>query len=291
LEGMYGLPLAVLRSPEKHQPGMEQPRNVGVRLLADLPSRDERFEGLSHVWFLDTDVIPDPDALASFAHAEFATEVWRCPECGHIEIGPDETESSECPACFTVNANDEGDTWEPVDVVQVGPYDWLPPGKREPMPELKNDPRWPSFDSHKPTDVLTSDLSAGLACFSGNLVWPIDAFQRIGGFWDELHHGRCEDGELGLRAVGMGLGISYVADARGWHLHHDRNVEWIEQTNAIDVPKLNARHPWKELGYGHDELFVVDQEGKRFDCRCGDCGRSFPSAEIWQHKATCNGRV
>lgn len=195
-----------------------------------------------HVWFIDSDVLVGPDCLSQFEAA------WRSAD----------------PA------------------ILVGPYDWMPAGQREPMPELRNDPRWPSFDAWdgKPR---RGDLSAGLGCFSGNLVWPIDEFERVGGFWNELHHGRCEDGELGLRAVAMDVPIVLVPQARGWHMHHDVNTNLVFERNARDVPMLNARHPWVQ-GSG---IFVADREGKRFEVTCPGCGANMSTAEWWAHAAAC----
>jgi hypothetical protein len=239
VEGAYPIPLAVLTA-SKHQPGEEQPRNIGVRLLRDLEVGKE----LTHVWFLDTDVLVAPDCLEMYEAAMLA---------------------------------------EPIDRILAGPYEWMPPGVREPMPDLKNDPRWVSFDAHEPFEMLRNDLSAGLACFSGNLLWPIEEFERVGGFWNDLHHGRCEDGELGLRAVSMQVPISYVRGARGWHLYHDFDPQVVEERNARDVPMLNERHPWVE-GEG---LFVEDADGKRFSMKCPNCRCEFPSSQIWAHKADC----
>lgn len=241
LEGNYNIPLAILRT-DKHEPGEEQPRNIGVRLVRDLEARGDF--SFSHVWFLDSDILIEPDCLEMY---ELAMQA------------------------------------EPIERILIGPYEWMPPGVREPMPDLKNDPRWVSFDVHEPFEMLRGDLSAGLACFSGNLIWPIGEFERVGGFWNELHHGRCEDGELGLRAVSMQVPISYVKGARGWHMYHDFNPEVVQERNARDVPMLNERHPWVK-GEG---LFVEDADGKRFSMRCPSCGAEFPSSEIWAHKNDC----
>jgi len=241
VDGPYPIPLAVLHAP-KHQPGEEQPRNIGVRLVRDLDGQHAL--GITHVWFLDTDVIVGPDCLEMFEDAMSA---------------------------------------EPIDRILIGPYEWMGPGQRAPEPDLYNDPRWASFNGHEPFEMLTGDLSAGLACFSGNLVWPIGEFERVGGFWNELHHGRCEDGELGLRAVSMQVPISYVRAARGWHLYHDFDPEVIQARNARDVPMLNERHPWVQ-GEG---VFVEDADGKRFSVKCPQCEKEFPSAEIWAHKSEC----
>lgn len=264
---------AVVRPIEKHEPGLEQPRNVGVRVIEEVNHRNamlrQRYP-ITHVWFLDSDILVDAGALAAYRAVA-----------------------------------------EPKRVL-VGPYDWMPEHHREPIPELKNDPRWPSFDSSPADKVFTEDLSAGLACFSGNLVWPIDEFARIGGFWNEIHHGRCEDGELGLRAVACGVPISLVAAARGWHQGHPIDMEETLRRNYRDVPMLNLRHPWvegmckckhKSSDHAPDglrpcmacdcvrlekivELFVVEEDGRRFNARCA-CGWEGNTAEIWAHQAGC----
>lgn len=241
--GALPFPVAVLQAA-KHEPGLDQPRNVGVGLVRDLDQKHAI--GVTHVWFLDSDILIGEDCLEMFENAMQA---------------------------------------EPIERILLGPYDWMMPGQREAQPDLFNDPRWASFREHEPWEMLTNDLSAGLACFSGNLIWPIAEFERVGGFWNELHHGRCEDGELGLRAVSMQVPISYVREARGWHLWHEVNGELVEQRNARDVPMLNERHPWVQ-GEG---VFMEDAEGKRFSVECPDCSQRFPSAAIWAHKAECQG--
>jgi len=237
----YPIPVETVRIP-KHTPGQEQPRNVGVL------HAQEKVPDLTHVWFLDSDIICLSITLEKFVQAMMS----------------------------------EG---EPR--ILVGPYDWLPPGAQEPVPDLKNDPRWVTFDESYPWEIRRGELAAGLACFSGNLVWPVDLFAHVGGFWDELHHGRCEDGELGLRAVAMGVGVSFVKEARGWHVWHQVDINAVHQKNSRDVPMLNERHKWKERpDSGGEELLVVEEDGRRFNWRCGECGEEMNSALIWAHKAT-----
>jgi GT2 family glycosyltransferase len=220
----------------KHQPGRDQPRNVGVRhALLYEPE-------VTHVWFLDSDVLVDPGCLE------------------HLE---------------------ETMSWAPEAGIAVAPYDWMPAGSRSPIHDLYNDMRWPMFNAYDGR-VYTDDLSAGLACFSGNLMWRIDEFQRVGGFWSELHHGRCEDGELGLRAVAMGVPIVLAPLARGWHLWHPENHDLKVQRNERDVPMLNDRHPWVQ-GRG---VFMVDRDGKAFDVRC-ECGDVVPTIAWWEHAQAC----
>lgn len=256
----------VLELP-KHEPGMTQPRNLGVKALVELGRYD-------YVWFLDTDCAPEPDCLMAFE--------WAMLQAG--------------------------------DRILVGRYDWLAEGAetlRDGIVEF--DPRAASFAEFSPLQVFKGDLSAGLACFSGNLVWPVKGFQRVGGFWNEIHHGRCEDGELGLRAVKMGLPISYVGLAVANHHWHPRNGRLAMEWNARDVPMLNERHPWVEsrCSCGHQKtmhmtaqhdgackecqckgfeqaIFMVEQDGRRFDARCPvpGCEWTGNTAGIWAHEAT-----
>jgi hypothetical protein len=218
---------------EKHQPGQEQPRNVGLRRLREIAP------DCNYVWFLDSDLIFQPDILDRYRAG--------------------------------LETMDE-------DRILIGPYDWLPQAQSGIIPELRNDPRWASFDAHGPQDILVGDLGAALACFGGNLVWPVEEFERVGGFHPELHHGRCEDGELGLRASSLGVPMSFVRDARAWHVWHPINVQRTLDANRRDVPLINTWHPWVE-GQG---LIVTAQDGARFDFRC-PCGAQVNSLEYWQH--------
>jgi glycosyltransferase involved in cell wall biosynthesis len=228
----------------KHEPGAEQPRNVGVRKLAEF------FSDLNAVWFVDSDVLFADDALAQLAV-----------------------------------------TWEAVDEGRVimAPYDWLPEGPRTIRPDIRNDPRWAMLNEdrwrYSESSTSRGELNVGLGCFSGNLVWPIDEFVRIGGFWNEIHHGRCEDGELGLRAVAHGIPITACAGARGYHLWHPVNYELATQRNARDVPMLNARHPWVQ----NQGITVVEEDGRRFNQRCDRCGAVINTLEWWSHRAECKG--
>lgn len=220
----------------KHQPGMEQPRNLGVRhLMKDHPD-------LSHVWFLDSDVLVKPDTCLFYRAA----------------------------------ASKAG-----MDCILIGPYEWMAPGVEEPQPELYNDMRWPMF-RERGGERIVKDLSVGMGNFGGNLVWPVNKFTEVGGFHPDLFHGRCEDGELGARATLLGVPMCLVPRARGWHVWHDRNEALIFQRNSIDVPKIDAMHPWI-----HEKGFVVaEADGLRFDYQCSVCGEQVNSALMWEHAET-----
>lgn len=231
----------------KHKPGMPQPRNVGVGIAR------QHVRDLTHVAFLDSDVVVHNDWLETIMDA----------------YGSDP------------------------DRIMVCPYEWLPDGVRPgrtpnfwtAVQSVYTDQRWAMFNASPREKVYYADLSAGLACWSGNLVWPIEEFRRVGGFWHEIHHGRCEDGELGLRAVAMGVGISFCAQARGYHLDHSVNTAWKLEANARDVPMLNKRHPWVQQG----GVFLVDRDGKAFDATCPSCGAVVSTGEWWDHAEACPG--
>lgn len=227
---------------QKHEPGREQPRNVGVRAAI------HRWRDANAIWFIDSDVLFGPQTL------EFYKERWEAVDHGRIMIGP---------------------------------YDWMHAGQIEiPTENANPDGRWPMILEDRWQDLTyesTEQLNVGLGCYSGNLVWPVDEFMKIGGFWNEIHHGRCEDGELGLRAVATGIPITCEPRARGFHQEHARNMEWILAANTRDVPMLNARHPWVQ-GHG---LFVVEKDGKRFDQKCPKCGDLINTNEFWGHEKTC----
>lgn len=214
----------------KHEPGQEQPRNVGVRVLREV------HPDVTHAWFLDSDILVRPNCL------QFYEE-------------------------------------QPEDAILIGPYEWMPPGVTEPIPDLHNDPRWEMF-LERAHEAVVADLGVALGCFGGNLVWPIAEFTRIGGFHPMLYHGRCEDGELGLRAAAHRIPMVLVPDARGFHVSHPVNHELAFQRNQRDVPLLNSWHPWvQEKG-----LIVTDQDGARFDFACA-CGQQVNTLEMWRHMA------
>lgn len=215
----------------KHQPGHEQPRNVGFTRLRQLDP------GVEYCWFLDSDLLVAGDALRSYA-----------------------------------------DVARP-DRILVGPYDWLPPGRGDRARSLRNDIRWPAFERYAPTDPQHG-VHAFLACLGGNIVWPVEVFSTLGGFSRHLYHGRCEDGELALRAHEHHVPVGFVRDARAWHLHHPVNLEDVYAKNRVDNPKLLDWHPWLA-----DEGFVlVDEDGTRFDYVCPVCGEQMNCHYFWEHR-------
>jgi hypothetical protein len=239
-----GLPMIRVRAP-KHEPGLEQPRNIGVR--AGMEWLGSSSLAPDYVIFLDSDILVAEDWLRSYYDA------W-------------------------------ASTFTPADIdrILIGPYVWMAPGEREIGGKVMlAEQRQAMFDTYGPEHTFRGDLSAGLACFSGNLAWPLKEFVRVGGFWSELHHGRCEDGELGARAVAMGVPIGLAAGAKGWHMDHPRNHSETLRRNARDVPMLDARHPWIQ-GHG---VFMVDRDGKAFDVECPVCECQVPTIEWWQHAA------
>ncbi len=133
-------------------------------------------------------------------------------------------------------------------------------------------------EKHEPK---IAKLNVALGCFGGNLVWPISRFRCVGGFHPELHHGRCEDGELGLRAASYRIPMVLVPEARGWHIAHNIDVELAKVRNERDVPLINKWHPWVE----EKGLVVTDEDGARFDFVCR-CGAQVNTLLMWDHVAT-----
>jgi hypothetical protein len=232
---------------DKHEPGKEQPRNVGVHYLQNATDSE-------YVWFLDSDCVPHYEAAQAYKDAWY--------------LNPD------------------------LRRIFIGPYDYLPKNDTQPYEKIKNDPRWAAFDVAQNSDVHINDISIGLACFGGNLVWPIKDFITLGGFWNDLHMGRCEDGELGIRACAAQIPMSLVKEARAYHIWHEGNNEKTGmpsttaqklKANKRDVPMINERHPFvQDRG-----LVVADEDGKRFDQRCPDCGDLINTGIYWSHKAHC----
>lgn len=229
--GVMPFPIHAVRLAEKHRPGMEQPRNVGVRWLSP---------EVTHAWFLDSDILVEPHTLLRYreAHERHAAH----------------------------------------DPVLIGPYELsMPEGLREPHPDMFIDLRWAMF-RERDEGPFVADLGVALGCFGGNLVWPVERFTCVGGFHPQLHHGRCEDGELGLRAASHRIPMVLVAGARGYHLWHEVNGDLARERNVRDVPLLNQWHPWvQEQG-----LVVTDADGARFEFVC-ECGLQVNTLLMWQH--------
>jgi glycosyltransferase involved in cell wall biosynthesis len=155
-----------------------------------------------------------------------------------------------------------------------GYYNWL--NKRGGQAE--QDYRMNMFEEFGPDDVLEYHLGAALANFSGNLVWPLDEFKRVGGFHPGLSAGRVDDGELGVRAATYGIGTSFLFENKGHHIYHDVDGARVRRINTAEVPLINQWHPYiQELG-----IVPRDLDGKRFNYIC-ECGEEVNTLEMWSH--------
>lgn len=202
-------------------------------------------QGVEWAWFVDSDVIVEPGAYRAILAA--------------IEQGPD-------------------------DAVICGAYDWLAPGPRSLVPRGGHgigeaDYRWEMFDTYPVNEVLRYHLGAALANFSGNLVWPLEEFFRVGGFNPGLTAGRVDDGELGVRASVGGVGTRFCKELRGVHLWHPINFEWVTRINAEEVPLINAWHPYIES----QGIVPVPEDGVRLNMVCRECGAEVNTLEMWGH--------
>jgi hypothetical protein len=260
-----GSQVGIVQTEQRHEPGREQPRNVGVRVL------QQRHPELNYVWFLDADILVGG---ATMAHLELAY----------------------------VRAQMQN-----VEPILVGPYEWLSEGMRAPMPEVRTDFREAMFNELN-LQITVSQLGVALGNFGGNLAWPISEFVRIGGFHPQLYMGRCEDGELGLRAASHRIPMMLVKEARGYHMAHAVDHQEAMRRNERDVPLLNSWHPWVQVKCtncdavwqgGRDTcancggtetkggLIVTDQDGARFDYVCA-CGHQVNTLEMWAHMENCD---
>ncbi len=192
---LAGVPVLFVDA-NKFERGQMMTRNIGVQRLSEHGMATEL------IWFLDSDVMVEPLALAQMCEARFC--------------------------CVS----------RPL--VVAGPYEWLPPGYGLRDPRIKNAPWWNTVGSIGEGQHRYS-RSAALCNLSGNLLWEWDAFIDVGGFHSELKRG--EDGELGLRAAAHGIETLFV-EARGWHLWHPVNERGVGEANAVDLPKIDAWHPW-----------------------------------------------
>jgi GT2 family glycosyltransferase len=192
---------------------------------------------INYIWFLDSDIIVDYDCL-TFYNLALKSEPNR---------------------------------------ILIGPYEWLPEGKRKIDKSLYNDPRTQMFKDFDYDYTSVGEINFALANFGGNIVYPLEEFKRVGGFWNELSAGRVEDGEMGLRCAAMGVPMAVVSKARGWHLDHPVNINWKIETNAKEVPMINSRHPWIEK----EGIILVEKDGKRFDWVNPKTGKSVNTLEIW----------
>jgi GT2 family glycosyltransferase len=229
--------IKILEAP-KHVAGSGtlQPKNYGAAFV------DRHYNDITHLWFLDSDIIVEKSALEAYIEAHF------------IEVG--------------------------IDRILIGPYEWLPANERKINPDIHNDPRTQMFEDYNIEYTSVGEINFALANFGGNIVYPLEAFKRVGGFWDDLSAGRVEDGEMGLRCASMGIPMAVVPDARGYHLHHSVNHSWKVKTNKKEVPMINQRHPWVQ----QEGLIVVEKDGKRFDWINPDTGESVNTLEIWNYK-------
>lgn len=192
---------------------------------------------INYIWFLDSDIIVDKNCLSEYDKALKYEE----------------------------------------NRILIGPYEWLPYGVRQIEHNLMNDPRWPMFQKYDYTYTADSEIEFALANFGGNIIYPLEEFKRVGGFWNELSAGRVEDGEMGLRCASMGVPMTVVPKARGWHLDHPVNMQWKLETNAKEVPKINERHHWVE----EKGIIMVEKDGKRFDWVDPKTGNQVNTLEIW----------
>ncbi len=221
----------------------QSPRNVGVDIL----TRDLGGYGLTHVAFLDSDIVVEPRWLECLADTAF-------------------TESAD---------------------VVAGPYEFLQENENPFNPETRNDTRWPLFNLDRAMKASPcrygpwrGDITRGLALYGGNLLWDLAEFQRLGGFNPGLIRG--EDGELGIRATRHGTCMAFDGRARGYHQWHRVDVPAILERNRQDLPKIWQIHGDYLQAHG---IEMVPEDGMRLNI--GDTEGWFDNtALMWEREIT-----
>jgi hypothetical protein len=159
--------------------------------------------------------------------------------------------------------------------VLCGQYDWRAPDGGVGMAEYRAD----MFSEYSPAETLRYHLGAALANFSGNLVWPIEEFERVGGFHSNLTAGRVDDGELGVRASVHGVGTSFVRDAIGHHIWHPVDTQRTAEINAREVPLINEWYPFIQ----QQGIILKPEDGVRLEMLCSECGETVNTLKMWGH--------
>lgn len=186
----HGLQLKYYR--HEHEEGVERQvalaRNQGARLVA---------KGTSHILFLDGEVVLNPMAIGNYYEL--------------ILVKPD--------------------------VVVCGRYDWLPPMMIQQYDIIH---RWSDFiTGNLPRQVVTGPHSMegfdprrvawddgtehttyGGTVLSGNLLIPIEAFHKTGGFDENLKE-RGQDCEFGYALQFAGFRAIFSEKVIGYHINHE----------------------------------------------------------------------
>jgi len=204
-------------------------RNNGSKLAS---------EDCKYIWYIDSDVILNPRAVESFLRAR-ATFEQPLVVCGRYDWMPPMEVTTE-------QIFDDFDKWTKCKypwakgVSSAAEYGGIPTPafRRHSDPRLRVD-----WDGGIPILCNGSTLS-------GNLIIPIEAFEKTGGF-DEKIEGQGQDNEFGRHLGAEGFLMIYMDSIIGYHQYHYRDMAAMTQSvretiryihNKYELPFNEEKH-------------------------------------------------
>lgn len=144
------------------------------------------------------------------------------------------------------------------DCVIAGRYDWLPPMKIE-ASDIEN--RWDDIVNHRlqrlavgaqghvgadhrKVDWQNEEPTDKLSCLSGNLLIPRHAFEKTGGF-DENIEDRGQDGEFTRALKKAGYKNIYSQRVIGYHVSHERDQKWETESVIRTIKYIHKKYGLK----------------------------------------------
>lgn len=101
------------------------------------------------------------------------------------------------------------------------------------------DPRWQDekvYQMGQPVNTFS------LAMFGGNVLMPLDIFEKSGGFDPSIKGHGGEDNELGWTMEEIGAKALFTEEAIGWHLWHPRNQKENERAVRRNIEYIDSKH-------------------------------------------------
>jgi len=219
VKGFSGLAVRYLWRPHDGY-GVSWMRNRGARLLDP---------DTTHVWFVDSDVLLNPGALA---HGYELVDKY--PQgvviCGKYDWLPP----------MVITADDVVHHWDKL----VGAA--LPPKQVDYTPNLLgNDPRFSGRPELWNCSALVEQFRGGT--LSGNLIVPMALMNETGGF-DEAIKGQGQDCEFGYHLQAAGARAVFCSHIIGYHVSHEMDIKW--KTASV---RETIRYIHKKYGIPLDE--------------------------------------
>jgi len=198
-------------------------RNRGSKLVS---------ESCKYIWYIDSDVILNPFAVEAFLELEKDFDVTEpLVVCGRYDwMPPMEVTTQEIFA----------DLKKWVDCK----YPWpkrIPPGAeyggvRTPAFRRNIDPRQNVDWESDYTPILCNGST-----LSGNLVIPIEAFVKTGGF-DEKIKGQGQDNEFGRHLGAEGFHMIFSDAIIGYHQYHFRDIQAMTESVRETIRYIHKKY-------------------------------------------------